>query len=417
MKVRGRPGFSIHLIKKAIPPRWRVCWREGDAQDQRNRIVYTIEEGYNLIDSLAPKVLVQRIAESTVAPPPICLFDELKNYPLRMARDRRQRKSKHIKRTVSYLQRFFTRIKMFYLGDVSVEALDRYVATTTDSQTSVSAEICRLTTFLGRLAEKDIPIPTSLLSYKAVKPKAKHKFTPWSADEDAQFVAYLLPGIEVLAMAEPSWDWYERIRRICHTAEFRTRMLALALYFGIARNLTRYSELVRYRVENWNWRTKTLNLTSGDAKAEPKLSLLDDESAWLLDVLTVNRPPDALIHLAPNGGEWCTTAVGRTISRLFVAAGLDGKFPYELKYTGAGKIFDNADEFTDSKHEERVNRVRAISGHSAESKAVELYIKGKWGNTFGLGSRYFHNRHPIFPFRVADYPVLRLPESKNGGTP
>ena len=99
------------------------------------------------------------------------------------------------------------------------------------------------------------------------------------------------------------------------------------------------------------------------------------------------------------------------MTRIFDESGLKGKLPYELKFTGASLIYDRPEEFTDQRHEERLARVRAITGHSVESHAVERYIKARWGNTYGKGSQVYYNNHPILPFKVSDYPICRLKAS------
>jgi hypothetical protein len=261
------------------------------------------------------------------------------------------------------------------------------------------------------LTERDIQVPTSLLSYDVFKPAARHKFTPWQADEEKRFQAYMLEGIELLAKTDPSWDWYQRISRTCHTYEFRTRMRMLPFYFGISRHLTRYTEMTRFLVSSWNWKEKTLQLTSAEAKAEAKISLADDEFAWLFDVVSLNRNPFAFLLLSPTGKQCIAQAVGRELQWLFARCGLDGKLPYELKYNGAGEMYRNPEQFADEEHEKRLARIKAISGHSEESKAVKRYIKDLWGNAFGHGSRTYYNKNRVFPFRIEDFPVKRL----NGG--
>ena len=407
MKVKGRPGFSIHVLKQWDPPKFRVAWREGPLRKQRNRVVATLQAAFDLIDELASPELELRITESKVSPPKFSLFDALRDYPNRMARDRRQRKSPHIKRTIHYLERFFLDHSVVYLDDLTTELLDHYVATSAETQMSVAYMVNRIKTFLTRLFENGVPVAQPLLAYKVEKPKSKHKFSPWEDVEEEQFVKFLLSGIELIAEANPRLDLYERIRRICHNLEFRSRMRALTIFMLVSRTLTRYAELRRMIVSNWDPKEKILTLDPEHAKAEPKICLIDDEFSWVLDVLTVGRMGSELIFLAPGGGPWDGNSIGRFMQRMFLAAGLTGKLPYEIKYTGAGRMYKNPEQFTDENHEQRLARVRAITGHSAESAAVERYIKARWGNTYGAGSRYYYNNNKTFPFKVSDYPVLR----------
>ena len=323
-----------------------------------------------------------------------------------MARARRQSKSKHIKRTTSKLESFFDTLGWAYLDDFKTSDLDHYIANSTDTAWSKADKINSLTTFFARLNDEGTLISPQLRNYSVFKPASRRKFTPWEPHEEQSFTKFMVFGMEILAAGDPSWTWHERILRFCYTKEFQLRMRLFPFFLGVSRMLTRYTELCRTPVANWNSIEKSLAITSNEAKTEPKLSLADDESAWLYSVMAVGRQPSDPLFQSPSGKEWCPSAVGRSMSWLFGRCGLKGKFPYEFKFTGSGKMYDNPDQFSEFNHEERLRRVRAISGHAEESASVERYIKARWGNSLGLGSRIFYNKNRIFPFKVDDFPVI-----------
>lgn len=411
-EVPDFPGFSYFPHKR--PGFYKVCWREN--RGQRSRKAEGFTGVMKLVLEIAPRLLNQRIRKSDLLPSPIILEMELGAYAVRMSRARRTPDSQHAVRTVRVLKKFFDEQRWVTAADITPEKLDHYRSTTKDTPMSQAKRIDATLVFLRRTEEKYRgQISQGILSYDFVRPESGHTYSPWSEEEDRQYFSYLVSGMEVLAAADPTLCWSERIDRVCHTANFRTRMHLICFYMLLSRHLTRPKELTCMKVKDWNSRRKALSLEWDAGKATTKVSLCDDEVAWLLDVVTLNRLPDEPLFLSPAGEEWDPNRLSKVTSKYTKLAGLVGRTNYEIKYTAAGRMYDNPDDFTAVDHERRLNRVRAISGHSAESKAVERYIKSRWGTEFGLGALVYYNKRRVFPFRIEDFPPRKIEEPPEAG--
>lgn len=400
--VPGFPGFSYYRAKGR--PNWfRLAWRED--LGQRTRILCGWPAVMETARKFAPRLTAQRVHVSEIDDPPPALEDELDNHRERMGRKTHTPGSTHSIRSVRALRHFFAEQGWNTVKDITAAALDKYKNHSTDSSSKKSKLIKSTLYFLRLLPKKAAHhLEDDILRYAIEKHGSQHIYQPWSEEEDRQYFAYLSRGMEILAAADPDLCWHDRIHLYCHTSEFRTRMKLLCFYLILSRHMTRPTELTRLTSRDWDPRRKAITLGWDKAKAAPKLSLCDDELAWLMDVSVLNRQPTDPLLPSFKGGFWNPLYLSKVANQYIALAGLVDRTHYEIKFTTATRMYENPEEFTAVEHERRLARVRAISGHTRESESVERYIKSRWGTELGLGARVYYNKRRAFPFRIEDYP-------------
>lgn len=402
-RIPDFPGFSFRRDPKR-PNFFKLSWREP--LGQRSRMVEGFENVMDLVRTFAPRLTIERVHESAIAEAPAVLELEFEAHQERMGRRRRMKDSLHAKRQVRELKALFAARGWSTVADITAAELDDYREHGAGSASTKARRIDATLSFIRLLPKKKAAqCEDDILSYAFEHPGSQHIYQPWTDEEDKQYFAYLVSGMDVLAPASQIHCWSDCIRRFCHTPNFRQRMHLLCFYLLLSRHLTRPKELTRLTVSDWDSRRKALTLGWDKAKATPKVSLCDDEVSWLLDVMVLNRAASEPLLLNLTGGFWCANFLSQVTKAHIKLAGLVNRTNYEIKFTAATRMYNNPEEFTALEHERRLNRVRAISGHTQESDSIERYIKSRWGTELGLGARVYYNKHRVFPFRIEDYPI------------
>lgn len=407
MQLRGFPGITFMLLPNG---KIRVFWREEGRQ--HNRTFKKMSQVIAFARIIYPKMAQECVHRSKIAPAPVSLLEEIEEYPLRLVRTRVQPDSRHPGNAVATLMRIVNKCQFQVVSDITTKALDKYAAERCDHPSALHHDMITLVTFLGRLREGGVEIPDAVMNYRVPKPESQHIHVPWSPAEIGQWWRYISRGMEVLAGGDPTWSWHERIQRMCHSVEFGQRMRLVALYLPQSRYMVRPSESRRLTVECWNRERRILATGRKQAKRKTKQSFVDVETAWLLDVCAFGGDKDRPLLQSPKGMKWTEQSHYGLWRTHLDACGLSGKMPYDVKYNTATHMFENPELFEDKKFQDRIDRVRAITGHDEDSKSTELYIKTLWGSVYHSPVMEFYNRNRIFPFLVEDFPVP--PEGEAG---
>lgn len=289
-------------------------------------------------------------------------------------------------------------------SDIDEEKIREYQVERANVACTFHKELGALKTFIRRFRRDGVKYPDWLHDVVTVAPEPEQIHTAWPMDVFEKWFRYLTKDMELLAAQDPSWSWYERIRRCCHTVEFSQRMLLVVPQILQARALYRPGESRRVQVSYWNGELQMLRLSKYAAKAGLKSTLTDNESTWLFNLACLGQNADAPLAQF-NGHEWTESHLYHLVRRHLNLAGLDNWKPYDVKYTLATFIYHHPELFKDETHYERMKRVREVLGHGKDSKSTKRYVEALFGSEAGPGMKSFFDVQKLFPFDVAKYPV------------
>jgi hypothetical protein len=262
-----------------------------------------------------------------------------------------------------------------------------------------------LKAFVRRFTLEGLSAIPAVLKYETVKPESDSVNTAWPIKEDEAWMKYLSQGSEILIEGDPSWSFYERLTYRPIDEDLRQRLIIMVIHLLRGRYAWRATELCRLNCEHYRSADLFIKPDFAVVKAKLKKSLLDDETAWLMDCCTVNRDAQSPLIQAFRGGRWYANYVGYYTQQHLNKAGLGHRHPYDAKYTFMTHLWEHPDLFVDSQFDTSWKRVQSVAGHSAFTDEAKKYVKVRFGSEYSPGVRNFYNQLKFLPFDVTKYPV------------